>query len=81
MSETYEAVEDPTPKVKHRGGIKSFTFTSSGSNGESHRKNAPKKHRQYLKNRETRSMLYASRGTMHPKDWHSQLDALSKGTA
>lgn len=81
MSETFEVIEDPTPKPKVRGGIKNFTFTSSGTNGESHRKNKVKKQRQYLKNRETRSSLYATRGSMHYKDWHSQLDALSNGTA
>ena len=82
MSEvTFEIIEDPTPKVKPRGGIKNFTFNASGTNGSSHRANASKKKAQYLKNRAARSDLYASRSTCHEKEWHSRLNALSNGTA
>ncbi len=79
--ESFTLYDDDQKSKKQRGGIKSFTFTSTGRNGESHRKNKEKKHRQYLKNKQIRADLYASKGTMSAEAWHSQLTALSLGTA
>lgn len=66
-----------------RGGIKHRSFTSSGTNGASHRANAVKKKAQHLKNMATRAALYQEMGGErgHFKSWHSALDALSQGTA
>lgn len=79
MTEGFNIYNEPAPK-KRRGGIKSFTFTASGTNGTSHRKNQDRKHHQYLKNRQMRSELYARRGSMSPGEWHTSLAALSFGT-
>ncbi len=80
MSEMDVTLINNDDAKKKRGGIKSFTFTSTGKNGESHRRNKDKKHRQHLANVVTRSELYQERGRMGAMDWHQRLNALSKGT-
>lgn len=84
MAEMFETVEDVQPKVRHKGGIKAFTFTPSGTNGTSHRQNAARKKKNYLNNRKIRGELYSQlRGERanagHGREWHARLDALSKG--
>ena len=90
MSEaTFEVIEDPKPKSKTRAGIKSFLYTSTGTNGTSHRKNAAAKHRRYLQNQKTRAELYREfqgekgwkSGSSDASQWHSRLNGLSQGTA
>jgi len=80
MVEMSAEVFDDGKKKSKRGGIKSFTFTATGKNGEAHRKNAVKKHRQHLANVVTRAALYQERGRLTASQWHSQLEAISKGT-
>lgn len=75
---TAEIIVDPHKKA-HKGGIKSFTFTASGKNGESHRRNKEKKHRQHLANVVARAELYQSRGSTGALQWHERLKALSNG--
>ena len=75
----FELEEDKSKKS--RGGIKSFTFTSTGKNGESHRKNRAKKKAQYVKNKDARATLNMERGRIGAKEYHLRLEALSKGLA
>jgi hypothetical protein len=74
-------IDDDGKKKNKRGGIKSFTFTATGKNGEAHRKNAVKKHRQHLANVVTRAALYQERMKIGAAQWHAALTALSQGTA
>ena len=76
-------------KEKPKPGIKNFLFTSSGRNGESHRKNAAKRRRQHDKNVARRAAHYSEfqgekgwkGGSVDCANWHSVLKALSGGTA
>ncbi len=89
MSDNFETIETPTPKRTMRGGIKNFTFNSSGTNGSSHRANKDRKKRQHVKNRDIRAAHYSAfqgeKGWMRTspdcRAWHEGLDALSHGTA
>jgi hypothetical protein len=89
MSDMFETIEDVSHKPKHRGGIKSFTFTASGTNGTSHRAHAAQKHRRYLENRRIRSQLYSQmrgergwlRSSPECREWHQRLDSLSNGVS
>lgn len=82
MAETHFEIHDGESKSKiKKGGIKNPTFTSTGKNGESHRANKVKKARQGIANRQARASLYQQRGSMGAGQWHSQLEAISKGTA
>lgn len=80
---------DETKVKQDKAGIKNFRFTPSGKNGESHRKNASKKKRQHEKNVRTRADHYSAyqgekgwkSGSGDCANWHSVLNALSKGTA
>ncbi len=69
----------PIPKPK--AGIKSFLFTATGLNGESHRKNRTRKNNQYKRNRSLRSDLNARLRSMSAGEYHSAIAALSLGTA
>lgn len=80
MSETTTLDFDDGKRKPKKGGIKSFLFTSTGKNGEAHRRNKDKKHRQHLANVVARAELYQSRGTMGAMQWHEKLKALSQGT-
>lgn len=71
---------DTTPSTSKRGGIKSFRFTPTGTNGTSHRANAPKKQAHYRRNQAARAALYQERGRISASEWHSRLDGISKGT-
>lgn len=81
MAEVFFEMDNSTKEKKQKGGIKSFSFTASGKNGESHRNNKVKKARQGVANRQARASLYQQRGSMAAALWHIQLDAISKGTA
>lgn len=78
--------EDKTQKAKP--GIKNRNFTSSGTNGQSHRQNAARKKRQHLENVVRRAGLYSQfqgekgwkSGSTDAGTWHSTLKALSQGT-
>lgn len=65
--------------TKSKAGIKSFLFTSTGLNGESHRKNRIRKKLQYLKNQAVRRDINARRSSMSSGEWHTSLKALSGG--
>ena len=65
---------------KQRAGIKSYKFTPTGSNGESHRKNARRKNAQHLRNVQARAALYQERGRISAAEWHTRLNAISQGT-
>lgn len=80
MEMTAEIISEGRGEKKHKGGIKSFTFTASGKNGTSHRLNKVRKQRQHLANVVARAELYQSRGTMGALQWHERLKALSNGT-
>lgn len=81
MAETFFDANDGDKNKAKRGGIKNPTFTATGKNGESHRANKVKKARQAAANRQARASLYQQRGSMGAALWHSQLEAISKGTA
>lgn len=79
MSEATTLDFDDGKKKSKRGGIKNFSFTSSGKNGEAHRRNKVKKQRQHLANVAARAELYQGRGSMGALAWHERLKALSNG--
>jgi len=74
---------------KPKPGIKNFLFTSSGNNGQSHRKNARKKREQHNRNVRTRAEHYSAfqgekgwkAGSSDCVTWHTVLKSLSAGTA
>ena len=84
-----DIMSDDDQTKKKKAGIKHPSFTSSGNNGQSHRANAVKKKRQHLENMKRRSEHYASMqgekgwraGSTDCMNWHSVLNAISKGTA
>lgn len=75
-------VESPTQTVrKVGGGIKNFTFTASGTNGTSHRRNRVKKAQQYRKNQDARRELNQQRARMSAGEYHLRLTAISTGNS
>jgi hypothetical protein len=77
-------VESPTQQLNHKrggSGIKNFTFTASGTNGTSHRRNRVKKAQQYRKNQDARRELNQQRARMSAGEYHLRLTAISTGNS
>jgi hypothetical protein len=78
---------DDSNSNKKRPGIKSRYFTSSGTNGTSHRKGAAARKARHQRNMSLRADLYSkfqgrnSGGKDDAREFHSVIEALSKGTA
>jgi uncharacterized protein YggE len=73
-------MSETTQSKKLAVGIKNIKFTQSGTNGESHRRNARTKALNRIKNARARAELYATRSSVGAHEWHSKLNGISSGT-